>query len=356
MDILKTPLFFISLLMLVTACSKEDDGPDLDLNNPYQNNDTSGTYSNPVFTPVLADPSVVEFGSFFYAFGTEDDWGSDGGYHLVPILRSIDLVNWELVGDAFTSKPTWKDQGGIWAPDVSRVNGEYYMYYSFSTWGDPNPGIGVATATTPAGPFTDQGKLFDSDEIGVANSIDAFYIEENDTKYLFWGSFQGIYCIQLSDDGLETVGDKTHIAGNHLEASYVYKKNGYYYYFGSQGSCCDGANSSYHVKVGRSQSLTGPYVDANGNDLRNGNYGELVVEANSGSEGYAGPGHNAEIMVDSEGIEWFMYHGIPKNNPLLDNGASRRPLLLDKLEWVDGWPQVANQVPGLTQQASPVFN
>lgn len=63
-------------------------------------------------------------------------------------------------------------------------------------------GIGVATANCPAGPFKDHGMMFRSNEIGVQNSIDPFYIEDNGRKYLFWGSFRGIYGVELKEDGL----------------------------------------------------------------------------------------------------------------------------------------------------------
>lgn len=129
-------------------------------------------YQNPVFEPVLADPTVIKYDEYFYAYGTEDNWGEEGGYHLVPVIRSQDLIYWELVGDAFDEKPDWKSKGGIWAPDVTEVDGKFVMYYSFSTWGDLNPGIGVAISSTPDGPFEDLGPVFDSEEIGVKNSID----------------------------------------------------------------------------------------------------------------------------------------------------------------------------------------
>ena len=72
---------------------------------------------------------------------------------------------------------------------------------------------------------------FRSNEIGVQNSIDPFYIEENGEKYLFWGSFRGIYYIELSEDGLHIrPGAKpTQIAGTAYEAVYVHKKGKYYY-------------------------------------------------------------------------------------------------------------------------------
>lgn len=359
---IKFPFQFVSFCFIiflgVASCKKEDTRPDLDFDNPYQNPDTTSsdsTYTNPVFEPVLADPTIVQYGDYFYAYGTEDDWGSDGGYHTVAVVRSTDLVKWEFVRDAFDEKPNWKE-GGIWAPDVTYTNGEFVMYYSLSTWGDSNPAIGLATSPTPEGPFTDKGKVFDSNQIGVDNSIDPFYIENNGNKFLFWGSFQGIYAIRLGEDGKSTIGEKTHIAGNHLEASYIYRKDNYYYYFGSVGSCCAGANSTYHVVVGRSPSLLGPYVDKHGNNLLLPNFGELVIESNHGNMGFAGPGHNADIITDDEGTDWFLYHAIPKLNPLLDNGASRRPLMLDKLIWEDGWPRVEGRVPSTIAKPAPVFN
>lgn len=81
----------------------------------------SATYRNPVFEPVLADPTVVQHGGCFYTYGTEDYWGREGGYHLVPVTRSPDLIHWTLAGDALTTKPDWKAKGGIRAPDVSAV-------------------------------------------------------------------------------------------------------------------------------------------------------------------------------------------------------------------------------------------
>ncbi len=238
---------------------------------------------------------------------------------------------------------------------MTEVSGRFYLYYSFSTWGDPNPGIGLAIAEKPQGPFTDQGKLFFSHEVAVPNSIDPFFIEENNEKYLFWGSFHGIYAINLTDDGKAISGEKIQIGYTHLEAPLIHKKGEYYYFFGSEGTCCAGANSSYRVRVGRSQDLLGPYLDKAGNNLASGPYGELLIKGNGEDHGFAGPGHNAEIITDDEGNDWLLYHAIPKNNPLLENGASRRPLMLDRLKWENDWPVIENQQPGLTTRKAPVF-
>ncbi|WP_439488324.1 family 43 glycosylhydrolase [Algoriphagus sp.] len=343
-------LTFISLAFWSCAEPSERTAPD-----PILSPDTL-TYTNPVFEPVLADPTVVKYGDEFYAYGTEDNWGEEGGYHLVPVIKSKDLVNWDLVGNSMDVKPSWKERGGIWAPDVTQVGDQFYMYYSFSTWGDPNPGIGLAIADKPEGPFIDQGKVFDSKEIGVANSIDPFYIEENGKKFLIWGSFHGLYMVELSDDGKKATGEKIQLAGNHLEAAYVFQKDGYYYLFGSAGTCCEGANSTYKVLVGRSENLSGPYIDQDGKDLMDSDSGNLVVGTNTGGNGYAGPGHNAEIVTDAAGQDWLLYHGMDKQKPKLDNGTNRRVLLLDKLSWTNGWPTVAGREPSTISQSLPVFD
>lgn len=351
-----TKTWWVWLLLLIQgclACASADISP---VPGGQKPGDEALYYTNPVFTPVLADPSVVAADGYFYAYGTEDHWGSEGGYHLVPIIRSQDLVNWAFVKDAFQLKPRWKEAGGIWAPDVTQVGDEFYMYYSFSTWGDPNPGIGLAIAKSPDGLFTDQGKVFLSDEIGVVNSIDPFYIEEGGKKYLFWGSFHGLYAIQLTDDGRSVRGEKVHIAYTHLEGAYVYKKGEYYYLFASEGSCCDGANSTYRLRVGRSASLLGPYVDKQGNLLTESAYGETILKSNAEVYGFAGPGHNAEIITDTEGTDWLLYHAIKKADPFLDNGTNRRSLMLDKLVWEEGWPAIKNQQPSLTKQKGPVLD
>lgn len=307
------------------------------------------TYQNPVFERIFPDPSAVrsEDGTF-YAYGTEED-GQDGErFRRVPILESKDLVNWEYAGEAFETKPDWRDGAYLWAPDVVRTNGTYYLYYSYSEWGDENPGIGVATSDDPAGPFTDRGKLFRSDEIGVENSIDPMVVREDGTPYLFWGSKQGIYAIQLRPNGFRTVGEKTHVAGDHYEGAYVVERDGTYYFFGSVGICCDGVSSTYHVRAGRSDSLLGPYEGDDGNDLR-GVKGPVVVE---GGNGFVGPGHNA-VVTDDVGDDWLLYHAYEEGEGYV-RGTPRRTLMLDRIDWNDGWPTVEGKTPSREARAPKI--
>lgn len=318
-------------------------------------------YSNPVFEPILADPTVLKDpnSGYFYVVGTEDDWGDGQGRQLMPILRSVDLVTWEHLGNAFTSKPSWKSSGGLWAGDLTYIDDKYFLYYSYSIWADPNPAIGLAIADTPEGPYVDHGKLFFSDEIGVPNSIDPFYMEENGKKYLFWGSYnsddnQGTYGIPLSNDG-KSVPDfskKVKIAAGDFEAVTIHKKGGYYYFIGSKGGCCDGANSTYNVRVARSKSLFGPYLDKNGRDIRDRDNGTLILTGNSK---FAGPGHNSRIFTDDNGRDWMLYHGILKSNAKVSSGASRRSLMLDEVIWEDEWPKIINQQPSSEPIEAPYF-
>ena len=349
----------LSFLLFLSACSKsqQQDGIGKE-EKPVTLTQTE--FKNPVFKPVLADPSVLQGSDgWFYAYGTEDDWGDGQGNRLVPVVRSLDLVKWTSVGNAFAAKPVWKTNGGIWAPDVVKVNNKYYMYYSFSTWQDTNPGIGLAIANQPGGPYSDQGKLFLSNEVDVSNTIDPFYIEGNDKKYLFFGSYsssanQGTYALELSSDGRAIVdlGQKVKIAAGDFEAVMIHKRGNFYYFFGSKGGCCNGANSTYNVRVGRSSQLLGPYLDQAGRNITERGNGTLLL---AGNERYAGPGHNSRIITDKGGNDWLMYHAIDRADPLVPNGASKRALMLDKITWVNDWPTIKNQTPGNEVQAGPAW-
>jgi arabinan endo-1,5-alpha-L-arabinosidase len=306
----------------------------------------NGMYRNPVFEPDLADPTWIRTGDgWFYAYGTENTW--ETGHQVVPVARSRDLVNWSYVGEAFEKKPDWKD-GWIWAPEIASLGGKYVLYYAFSLWGDPNPAIGVATSDRPEGPFTDHGRLLDSESMDVVNSIDPSIYKEDGSIYLIWGSLGGgIHGIGLSADGRSITGEKFPLAGTSFEAPYIFRKDGYYYLFLSTATCCEGAGSLYRVVVGRSEDLRGPYRTINGHDLLGYNNGWLPPAVDlidgvilAGNATFAGPGHNGQIFTDDGGQDWFIYHAIERSDPYLPVGATRRPLCIDPIEWVEGWPVI----------------
>ncbi|WP_240894343.1 family 43 glycosylhydrolase [Parapedobacter sp. SGR-10] len=318
-------------------------------------------FVNPVFEPILADPTVLKdpVSGDFFAYGTQDDWGDGAGSRLVPVLRSRDLANWKLVGTAFESLPDWKKSGGIWAPEAVYMDGKYFLYYAYSVWDDPNPGIGVASSDRPDGPFEDHGKIFDSKSIGVPNSIDPFVWMEDGQKYLFWGSFdngphQGTYGVPLHKDGLQITDshEKFKIAAGDLEAVVIHKRNGYYYFIGSRGHCCNGSRSTYHMVVGRADDMKGPYLDKEGRDLKERGNGTLLLE---GNEKFVGVGHGSRIITDDADRDWILYHGIDVAQGKVSSGASRRMLFLDKVEWVDDWPIIKGDTPGVKSQNRPYF-
>ena len=293
-------------------------------------------YSNPVIDYSLPDPSIIKGeDGYFYLYATED-------IRNLPIHRSKDLVNWEFLGTAFTdeNRPDFEPNGGIWAPDINKIGDKYVLYYSMSVWGGEwTCGIGCATADKPEGPFTDHGKMFRSNEINVQNSIDPFYIEDGGKKYLFWGSFRGIYGIELSDDGLSIKkGAKLRqVAGTAYEGTYIHKKDGYYYFFASIGTCCEGLKSTYTTVVGRSKKLFGPYVDKSGKKMLD-NHHEVLIHKN---DAFVGTGHNSEIVTDKAGNDWMFYHAVSTKNP------GGRVLMMDKVNWKDGWPSVAGNSPSI---------
>lgn len=338
-------LFFLTafLTTLSFTCCSNDNYPETGTVPSKKEN--AATYKNPVIKLSLPDPTIIKANDgYFYLYATED-------IAYTPIFQSKNLVNWKQINAAFTkeTRPSWEPDGGIWAPDINYINGQYVLYYSMSVWGKIQTcGIGAAVSDSPKGPFTDKGLLFRSNTIGVTNSIDQFYIEDNGKKYLIWGSFYGIYCIELSDDGLSIKPEatKVQISGTATEGSYVHKRGQYYYLFGSTGTCCEGANSTYTTVVGRSESLFGPYVNKNG-ELMMDNHYEIVIHGNNT---FVGTGHNSEIVSDDEGNDWIFYHAYLKSNP--GNG---RVLLMDQVHWINDWPVVTGSTPSGEAKA-PIFN
>ncbi len=311
--------------------------------------DTGGG-PNPIVTPIAADPSVVRApDGTFYMYTTADDWLDGEGMRWMPIFHSANLVDWELVGTVFDYRPAWQPGNtGLWAPDVRLVNGVYTVYYSVG--GGADPCIGMATSTSPIGPFTDRGKpVLCSSEVGVGGTIDSFVYQDGPTPIMFVGNFRGIYAITLTADGKAWAGtDPVLVADNRFEAPYIQRHDGYYYMYLSAGNCCNGAASNYRVYVGRSSSLTGPYVDRDGRDLKEGG-GDLLLQ---GSPSWVGPGHNA-IVTDDDGTDWLIYHAAPRSQPSLPSGIQNRKGMIDKISWTNGWPSVGDGTPSSTAPAVP---
>ena len=311
------------------------------------------TYTNPIISDKsVPDPSVIRANDgYFYLYATQTKT------YWMPVYRSKDLVNWEYQGTAFNkaTEPDLPGGGAFWAPEIRFLNGKYVLYYSWAKMnGTDISYTAVAVGDTPMGPFPDSKELIGNKEFG-SNCIDQFYYEEDGKKYMFFGSFKGIYVTELEDDGLTVkLGNdgkptlKKQVCGNAFEGTNIYKKGKYYYLFASIGSCCNGVNASYQVVVGRSENLLGPYVDKDGKDMLKNNW-ELVLEGDG--QKWIGPGHNPIIVQDDEGTDWMIYHSYMKK----DGGVGGRLGMLDRVLWTDdGWPYIKNKIPS-NSDLIPVF-
>ncbi|PJJ09939.1 arabinan endo-1,5-alpha-L-arabinosidase [Flavobacterium sp. 1] len=277
----------------------------------------------------------------------------------ISVFSSKDLKNWNKEPQIFAEKPTWVDavvsgfDNHIWAPDISFHNNKYYLYYSVSTFAKNTSAIGVTTNTTldpkdPAYKWVDQGIVIQSiPNRDLWNAIDPnLTFDENNTPWLAFGSFwEGLKMVKLNPD-LKSIAQpqEWHTIAKRkrtfeladsdpgdgaLEAPFIFKKNGYYYQFLSWDLCCRGEKSTYKVVVGRSKTITGPYVDKDGKLLTEGG-GTLLIQ---GDKDWFGAGHNSTYTFD--GKDYIIYHAY-------DAKQNGRPLLqIKELKWdVDLWPML----------------
>ncbi|WP_207211772.1 family 43 glycosylhydrolase [Promicromonospora panici] len=329
------------------------------------------TYTNPVsagVTDTFPDPAVIRGkDGAWYAYGTQNPvFNSRGetGERILPILRSEDLAHWEYAGDVIDADDvpgTWRDNSRAWAPDIRYLDGEYVLTYGLSTGG-----LAVATAPTPTGPWTHRDELLvpSAPVAGcpTGNIDQALFTDDDGTLYLYWGSYDVVCVSELSPDATELTGPVTQVAqGRRMEGAFVVRHDDLYYLMYSDAGCCEGAFSGYTVKVGRSESPRGPFLDDDGVDLMaESSKGGYVLTSNG--NGFAGPGHHA-VLTDLAGQDWMAYHAIPTDDPDFPpvdtrNGVlrlSKRPLMIDRLDWIGGWPVVnAGAGPSSGPQPAPV--
>lgn len=330
------------------------------------------TFTNPVFQPDLPDPSIIQDPAtgVWYAYGTTDYWtSSSSSLHIMPIVSSRNLVNWTFVRDTFSppgttpapgspTQPAWTGGPFLWAPEVHLIDGQYVMYYTASATAAGGSAIGVATASSPAGPWHDSGgpliapqaspqggyySIIDPDEIATPAG----------QRYLYYGSFDGgIHVVALTADGLAVEPGSTPVqvaAGGIYEGTNVVYHLGYYYLFASSGGCCSGPSSGYEEVVGRSRSPLGPFTDKLGVPLTAG--GVSVLLAANGDD-FVAPG-GVTSFQDDAGQWWMVLHVIQQQDPYLSSAATRRPLALEPIEWgPGGWPAI-NNGRGVTDSAQP---
>ncbi len=291
------------------------------------------------------DPVMAKDGNTYYLFSTGPG---------ITFYSSTDLTSWTPAGRVFPKDPSWARRvaptfdGHVWAPDVIQANGKFYLYYSVSGFGKNTSAIGVTVNKTldpksPSYKWEDQGIVLESvPNRDNWNAIDPNVVfDDKGTPWMTFGSFwSGIKIVKLAPDmvhlaepqewkALATHGPDSDETPNDIEGPFIFKKNGYYYLFASWGLCCRGKNSTYRTVVGRSKSVTGPYLDRNGKDMAKGG-GSLVIDRN---KDFSGVGHNSAYTFN--GKDYLVVHAYEA----ADNYQQKLKML--EMKWDrDGWPVV----------------
>jgi len=350
--------------------------------------DPSGaTFSNPLpveadGAPVesCADPSVIEApgqdaGWILYCTtdpmsGDDREASGDLRFHLLPTFRSDDLIGWTYEGDAFDrdpgtdtpAPPAWATPSALfWAPEGETINGRYYLLFGVTdvteqAGGEPgcasDGAIGYATSDSPSGPWTPApaplvGPRRNGPGCDFLWTYDPEVIATPDGHhFLYYGSYYGGIEVQelaVGPDGALLVNPATAVPvtmPNRYEGAEVVYKDDAYWLFVSASNCCNGSQTGYSVFVGRSEGPTGPFLDREGVSLLDPRVGGTPALTQNGN-GWIGPGHNT-VLRDPAGQWWTLYHAVEEADPYFagEVGFTRRPVLLDRLDWIQGWPMV----------------
>lgn len=296
---------------------------------PWFNNE-SYNYSD------IHDPTVIRDNRGMYTMMSTNN--------LLEVVQSADLVNWTIRGKVFNNVPGWATQMSnaiedLWAPHLVYMNGRYWAYYSASSFGSNNSGIGVASTPTldvnaANYSWTDHGMVIQSSGQNF-NAIDPEIIQDqNGSWWMAFGSFwDGIRIVQIDPTtGKRTSSSNTihRIAsrgGGAIEGPSIIYNDGYYYLFTAWDACCQGVNSTYRTMVGRSQNITGPYVDKEGRSLTNNNATQVIARYDR----YIGPGGGSAFKDGRR--TYFTHHYYNADQ----NGFPR--VHFREMVWgSDGWP------------------
>ena len=304
-------------------------------------------------TPMVHDPVMAFEDSTYHIFAT-----GMGIQH----MTSTDCKNWTVHTQPVMSViPKWTHDSvpgfthHVWAPDIIKYHGKWWLAYSCSTFGKNGSTIGLLSTRELASNLWDgEGCIVTSCEgRDNWNAIDPnFVIDDNDQPWMVWGSFwDGIQIIRLDTTMHVAKGEKprtiarrynpdfkpaepnptSEFAGpNAIEAPFIFKHNGWYYLFVSWDYCCRGSKSNYRVAVGRSKSVGGPYLDRKGIDMLYGG-GNIFIEGDK--KAFEAAGHCAAYHIGNEDI--FICHGYS----IAHKGASI--LIQRPISWTaDGWPTI----------------
>jgi arabinan endo-1,5-alpha-L-arabinosidase len=303
------------------------------------------------------DPSIAKDGDTWYLFGTANGPNRNGE---LPIRCSEDLHHWRTCGSVFEKIPDWIIQESpktkeLWAPDISYFDGEYHLYYAFSVFGKNTSGIALMTNKTlnPKSSdyhWVDKGLVVRSKLEDDFNCIDPnLVIDEKGQTWLAFGSFwSGIKMRQIDRKTglLSTTDTKLYSLASRkrpdnpppnppglpgdwqaVEAPFIVHHGDSFYLFVSWDLCCRGTKSTYKTMIGRSQSVTGPYVDKNGTAMMDGGGTSLLL----GNSRWFGPG--GESVLQQKDGDIIVFHAY-------DGKTGAAYLQISTIAWVNGWPKV----------------
>lgn len=320
------------------------------------------------------DPSVKKFGDYYYCYSTDVAFGTTVRSG-IQVRKSKDLVEWTYVGWVFPSLPAQGSafitaSGGtpydaLWAPYVLKVGNEYRLYYSLSSAVARLSVIGMATASSPEGPWTEKGLVVTSknDAAVQTNAIDPTIVTTpTGEQYFYYGSaWDGIYILKLDPTtGLAaTAGDKgKRIAnrgftggkynGNIEGAEIIYNPTLKKYYL---FIAYDWLQTKYNVRVCKSDNPTGPFLDYNGVDANtNVDHGPMILAPYQfmGHGGWQGTAH-CGVFDDGNGQYYMAHQGRPAVNSYFMDMHVR------KILWTaDDWPVVLPERFANVDQTTPI--
>lgn len=337
------------------------------------------------------DPSIVTSGDRIWVFGshgasayTDDliDWTQ----YTVDLSQNPDNALFDDIYTELADTFEWAKTSTLWAADVIQLpDGRFAMYYNACEGSSPRSALGLATSDTVEGPYENQGVLLKSGMDGESenpgevydarvhpNAVDpdAFF-DADGGMWMVYGSYSGgIFILKLdpaTGEPLPGQGYGTHlVGGNHsrIEAPTIQydAENGYYYLYLSFGGL--DASGGYNVRVARSTSPDGPYLDAEGNDMADvkadpslplfddasvqpygvklmGSYlfdRELGDPGTGAGIGYNSPGHNSWYQDPATGRMFLVFHA-----RFPGSGEQHEVRVHQIYMNADGWPVISPQ-------------